>query len=99
MLEHSDGSALVEGNLTPLLAKRDKVYQIGGVQPDQQYRFFLVEKPPAGNPWPASHADVTELIARWRNDEQSKIIRDDTHVFLAIRESKDTKPPVDGSVD
>ena len=83
LLSQRDGKALVEGNLTPLLASRPGVYQIGGVQPAQDYRFVLAEKPPDGDPWPLKHSDVEALIAQWRGEARWTVLRDDDHLFLA----------------
>jgi len=77
------GKALVEGNLTPLLAARPDVFQIGGPQPLQDYRFLMAEKPPAGDPWPLKPSDILRLIETWRQDSSLRILRDDAFVFLA----------------
>jgi uncharacterized membrane protein len=83
LLLNAHGGALVEGNLLPLLARRDNVFQIGGVQPNQAYRFFLAEKPPMGDPWPMSHSDIDRLITEWRSDATVRVLRDDAHIFFA----------------
>ena len=83
MLEMGEGKALVEGNLSPLLARRAEVYQIGGVQAQQTYRYFFTEKPPAGNPWPADHAGIDSHIASWRARPGVKVFHDDEYVFFS----------------
>lgn len=83
LLEHSEGAALVQGNLTPLLARRGQVYQIGGVQPDREYRFVMAEMPPGGDPWPLTHAQIARRVAGWRQDPRVTVLVDDEYVFLA----------------
>lgn len=93
LLLNADGSALVQGNLSPLLAKRSYVYQIGGVQSDQPYRFFFAEKPPFGDPWPLLHPDIDRLISKWRSDAKVTVLKDDPHIFLAERPTFGTELP------
>lgn len=83
LLRETNGNALVEGNLTPLLARRKGVFQVGGVQPAQEYRFLLTEKPPGGDPWPLNHADIQEIMDDWRSRSSTVIHRDDDFVFFA----------------
>lgn len=83
LLSDPAGDVLVEGNLTPLLAKRGGVYQIGGVQSAREYRFLLAEKPPQGGPWPLTHADIEQIIVQWRNNPHVAILQDDAHLFFA----------------
>lgn len=91
MLEHASGNAIVEGNLSPLLARRANVFQIGGVQLSQPYRFLLVEKPPLGDPWPLSHDDVSLMIDVWRKQPDTTILTDDEHIFFAERNTDGTE--------
>lgn len=83
LIREADGKALVEGNLSPLLAKRPGVFQIGGVQPPQEYRYLFTEKPPSGDPWPLKHSDIVKIIDEWRNRPSSVVIRDDEFIFFA----------------
>jgi uncharacterized membrane protein len=84
LLENPEGRALVHGNLTPLLARRGDVFQFGGVQPAQMYRYYLFEIPPSGDPWPLSHADVERSITEWRSNTNLTILKDNRHVFFAV---------------
>ena len=88
LLRNTNGAALVEGNLSPLLARRDNVFQIGGVQPNQSYRFFLAEKPPKGDPWPLLHSDIDRRINEWRSNVKVCVLKDNAHIFFA--EMKET---------
>ena len=82
LLQQRGGIALVEGNLSPLLARRKGVFQIGGVQPTQAYRFFLTERPPRGDPWPVTFERIEELIEEWRRHPGSVVRMDNEHVFF-----------------
>ena len=93
LLDRPEGRALVEGNLVPLLARRADVFQIGGVQPAQPYRFFLAEKPPCGDPWPLAHSDIERITDEWRTDARATVLQDDAHVFLAERKPEPEKTP------
>jgi uncharacterized membrane protein len=90
LLDNPVGRAVVGGNLTPLLASRGQVFQIGGAQPEQPYRFLLTEKPPNGDPWPWSHSDIDRIINEWRINPETTVLRDDSHIFFA--ESATWKP-------
>ena len=83
LLGQPHGKVVAGGNLTPLLARRPDVFQIGGVQPPRGYRFLFTEKPPGGDPWPLKHPDVQRLVDAWRNRPSTVILRDDAFVFLA----------------
>ncbi len=83
LMVHRNGKALVEGNLVPLLAVRDYVFQVGGVQQELSCRFLLVEKPPNGDPWPILHSDVDRIISEWRSDSMTTVLKDDAHIFFA----------------
>lgn len=85
LLDHPEGSALVHGNLTPLLARRGQVFQFGGVQADQPHHFYLLEIPPAGNPWPRSHEDVLRKLETLRRDPELTLLQDDHLLFFAQR--------------
>ena len=50
-------------------------------EPD--YRFILVEKPPAGDPWPWSHEELAARIDGWRHRQDAVILRDDETLFFA----------------
>ena len=93
LLRAPDGRALVGGNLTPLLAERPDVFQIGGVQPTQEYRFLFTEKPPEGDPWPLKYSDVQKIIDDWRNRSSSVVLRDDAFVFFAENRPLTMKSP------
>jgi uncharacterized membrane protein len=84
LLENPEGKALVHGNLTPLLARRGDVFQFGGVQPARMYRYYLVEIPPSGDPWPLSHSDVERSISEWRSNTNLTILKDNRLVFFAV---------------
>ncbi len=84
LLEQNHGNAMVEGNLTPLLACRNNVFQIAGDQPpDVEYRFFLTEKPPRGDPYPLKHHDIDKLIEVWRSKPDINILKEDDYIFFA----------------
>lgn len=84
LLAEAEGKALVGGNLAPLLAARPDLYPLGGRGTEgETFRFVLVEKPPAGEPWPLAPADVRDRIARWRAVSGASILRDDRHLFFA----------------
>jgi len=91
ILEHGSGNAIVEGNLSPLLARRANVFQIGGVQSVQPYRFLLAEKPPHGDPWPLSHDDIALMIDAWRKQPDTTILTDDEHIFFAEWNTNNTE--------
>jgi hypothetical protein len=81
---HPEGRALLSGHLLAHIPGRDEVYTVGGPQPEGlAYRYVLVEKPPHGDAYPASAERVGELIAHWRLQEGTQVLRDDAHVFLA----------------
>jgi hypothetical protein len=82
---HRGGRALLGGNLVTPLATRDEVYAVGGPQPKGTwvYDWVLVEKPPRGNSVPASHEDLSALVARWRTQQDAEVLIDDAHIFLA----------------
>jgi hypothetical protein len=82
---HPEGAALVGGNLLAHLAHRDEVYTVGGPQAAgaHRYRYVLVEKPPWGDPFPASPERVGELVGGWRRAPRARVLLDTPHVFLA----------------
>jgi hypothetical protein len=83
-----DGAVLTHGNLAPLLAGRGDVWGMGGWQSARDtidYRFFLAETPPHGNPYPWTHEQAAALIDSWRRDPTSRIVRDDAEIFFAER--------------
>lgn len=85
LLNEKEGGVLAEGNLLPRLAAHPGVFQIGGVQraDGRTFRFVLAEKPPAGDPWPLTGAQVTTLLETWRRAPGTRIIRDDSLLFFA----------------
>ena len=83
-----DGAVLTHGNLAPLLAGRGDVWGMGGWQSARDtidYRFFLAETPPHGNPYPWTHEQAAALIDSWRRDPASRLLRDDAELFFAER--------------
>ena len=83
LLDHPEGAALTQGNLTPRLVRRPEVYQVGDFHGPAvpEARYVFMEKPPHGLPYPSSVARFKALIAVWRTQAEQTII-DDEHVLL-----------------
>ena len=79
------GGIRVAGNLFPGLADLPGIFQLGGVQraAHGSFRWILAEKPPAGDPWPLTDAELDAMIGRWRRTKGIRIHRDDEGLFLA----------------
>jgi len=85
LLADPAGGLRVEGNLFPRFAAMPASFQIGGVQRHerQTFRWVLAEKPPAGDPWPLSNAELTAFIDSCRRTPGARIRRDDAILFFA----------------
>lgn len=80
-----EGKVPLGGNLLAHLAARDEVYTVGGLQHPgaHEYAYVLVEKPPHGDPYPATRERLAELLTLWRAQPGAEVLRDDGWVFLA----------------
>jgi hypothetical protein len=85
LLAHPEGDAIVGGNIVPRLVARPGLYAVGGPhrRGERVFRYVLVERPPSGDPWPLSYADIEALIAKWRSTPGARILRDDERLFFA----------------
>jgi len=79
------GGIRVAGNLFPGLADLPGIFQLGGVQRSAHgsFRWVLAEKPPAGDPWPLTDAELDAMIGRLRRMKGVRIHRDDEGLLLA----------------
>lgn len=80
-----EGKVLLGGNLLAHLGARDELYTVGGLQPPDAhaYTYVLVEKPPHGDPYPATRERLEELLTLWRAQPGTEVLMDDGWVFLA----------------
>jgi hypothetical protein len=70
-----EGRALVQGNLLPALADAGPVSHLGATRlADSDFTWLLVEKSPAGNPWPLDRDAMQRIIQSWRQSPEVEVL-------------------------
>jgi len=86
LLDNKKGKVLLYPNLTLPLAMRENIHMAGSWGPKdgiRVYDYLFIEKNRHGNPHPQTHEYYENLRTESLRSDQTEVIIDDKHVFLA----------------
>jgi hypothetical protein len=78
------GAVLAQGNLIPPAVDLKGIAHLGATR-GEKFRFLWTEKRSTRNTWPLSPEEFSSIEAKWRHDQDVKILIDGTEILLLER--------------